>query len=572
MGKIADNTTVCDLQTGTPTTSRSTTTDSYVRILPAAAESINVTRGSVVQQLTADFVMLPGARCRLDPNAARSKNESQVEFFRASNITACKRECAAVSCTCFDYQKARGPEVGAPAGATSRPYVCRMMHATVGRGGRFNTTGAVDMSAAFFSASSIASVAGRGEGVHLPGSGRVTRSALQIFGDIALFTTPVVLILIILYVLMGDTALARLYRTACCKRHCGIFIRGTPRSGHHHAHETPTGPPDETPAGKVKASDSIFLRYIRTARNFMNTPHVPYDFPRDGVIPYRKTIEWTGAWYVRYWQFITIRETVIRKCVKPALLVGSIAALWAWCVAVMRPENVLDQDGDHDGGAAPDTEDTFWRHLKVVADLHKLLVTPATFVLVYSLNEAVKKYHEKLTAMCDFQHAINSTAFMLGAGFSQAPIRLRPLAFKMYRYLNVFHFLTYLPLVLKLNEVGLDDLVRCNLLTQDEANTLNGNGRVHPDVMRRRILTWLWDTLEECAEKGVHKKQFGRLEKQFTKIRTGAQVSAGRRERARACVYFTCTYIPPLGVQCVCYMYFGYQLVHVAVLRVISSV
>jgi hypothetical protein len=209
--------------------------------------------------------------------------------------------------------------------------------------------------------------------------------------------------------------------------------------------------------------------------------------------------------------FFSLGGTAIRKCVKPALLVGSLAALWAWAEAVIffQPES--------DEHQSP-TVEKFRAHMAGISALHDHLVTPATFVVMFSLNEALNRWQNTLTTMWALQDPIQATGFMLGSGFCRAPLKLRPLAFKLYRYLNVIHLLTYQPLTEVLSTMEVQDLVDTNLLTAKEAAHLERHN-LHVDGQRRRVLAWVWDTLQDCVESGVHKKNFGRIEKQLVTIR-----------------------------------------------------
>jgi len=199
-------------------------------------------------------------------------------------------------------------------------------------------------------------------------------------------------------------------------------------------------------------------------------------------------------------------------------LVGSLAALWAWAEVVYFADPL-------DNGAGVKH---FRENMAQVSKLHGHLVTPATFVVMFSLNEALNRWQNVLTTMWAMQDPIQAVGFMLGSGFARAPLAMRPYAFKFYRYLNVIHLLTYAPLTRNLSHIDedLEDLVLCNLLTRTEANHLvrqacsgQPGTRLHQDGQRRRVLAWMWDNLQDCMKNGVHKRNFGRIEKQFITIR-----------------------------------------------------
>jgi len=261
----------------------------------------------------------------------------------------------------------------------------------------------------------------------------------------------------------------------------------------------------------MRLNPALFLRYRRNAQNFMQSPYQPYDFPCGGAVPYRREVEWKAVWWKRFWHFLSIKGTALRKCVNPALLVGSLAALWAWI------ETVYFSNPDHNPGNVAALEH-FRKHMAGIAALHNHLITPATFVVMFSLNEALNRWQTTLSTMWSMQDPIQTVGFMLGSGFARAPMSARPFAFRFYRYLNVVHVLTYAPHAESLSTFELDDLVACNLLTPTEASHLSREG-LHTDGQRRRVLAWIWDVLQDCVEKGVHKRNFGRIEKQLTTIR-----------------------------------------------------
>jgi hypothetical protein len=122
----------------------------------------------------------------------------------------------------------------------------------------------------------------------------------------------------------------------------------------------------------------------------------PYDFPCGGAVPYRREVEWKAVWWKRFWHFLSIKGTALRKCVNPALLVGSLAALWAWV------ETVYFSNPDNNAKNTAALEH-FRKHMAGIAALHNHLITPATFVVMFSLNEALNRWQTTLSTMWSMQ-------------------------------------------------------------------------------------------------------------------------------------------------------------------------
>lgn len=69
-----------------------------------------------------------------------------------------------------------------------------------------------------------------------------------------------------------------------------------------------------------------------------------------------------------------------------------------------------------------------------------------------------------------------------------------------------------------LSTLDVQDLVQCNLLTSAEADWLDRD-ELHTDGQRRRVLAWIWDCLQDCAERGMFEKTWNRVEKQLINVR-----------------------------------------------------
>ena len=116
-------------------------------------------------------------------------------------------------------------------------------------------------------------------------------------------------------------------------------------------------------------------------------------------------------------------------------MVACIAALWSWfeTTIISDPARMGSEEAMAKIGA----------HLDKLVLLHDHLMLPASFVILFTLNECMNRWQETLTTMWALQDPIQATGFMLGSGFVKADRKHRPLGFKMYRYLNVIHILTY---------------------------------------------------------------------------------------------------------------------------------
>ena len=252
------------------------------------------------------------------------------------------------------------------------------------------------------------------------------------------------------------------------------------------------------------------LRFKRTKANFLNAPYIQYDFPMGGAMPYRRAVEWKMVWWKRLYHFFSVKGTLLRKCVRPALFIGSLAALWSWFESVVFSD--VAKMGSEEAMVKLNS------HLDKLTTLHEYLLVPATFVVVFTLNECMNRWQVTLTAMWSLQDPIQASGFMLGSVFAKASAADRELAFKMYRYMQVVHILSYSHLAACFSELDMDDLVICGLLTPEEGEWLVRDD-IHTDGQRRRVLAWLWDVLWLASKKDIIGSNFGRIEKFFTKIR-----------------------------------------------------
>merc|ERR1740130_309993 len=516
----------CSMEMGALIVTKDSTSQAFVRVAPAPLDVVETSHSGLQTKAIMGFAAIPQAKCRLThavTNALSGLSATNITTpinVVAQNLTSCQKSCIKEACACLEMTEVDASDPSMPDTLACKLYMGAMGQTV------FYEMRPIDQSAKML-LTMVPTGLSRSNS-HM-GKSIVTMKALskkagllQSIEKAAIITVPIILILIISWIICGSPirqVVIQAYRTA---KHVDKPMEELTWE------ERNALVKGECAEVRMKNNEAVFLTYKREAKNFMgfasdpnNPDRISYPqcaFPGGGDYPYRHEMNWKAVWWVRFRHFFTISGTTLRNCVKPAVLVGSLAALWAWAEVVYFADPL-------DNGAGVKH---FRENMAQVSKLHGHLVTPATFVVMFSLNEALNRWQNVLTTMWAMQDPIQAVGFMLGSGFARAPLAMRPYAFKFYRYLNVIHLLTYAPLTRNLSHIDedLEDLVLCKLLTRTEANHLvrqacsgQPGTRLHQDGQRRRVLAWMWDNLQDCMKNGVHKRNFGRIEKQFITIR-----------------------------------------------------
>eukprot|EP00947_MAST-08B_sp_MAST-8B-sp1_P001313 g1313.t1 len=421
----------CAIQTGILKLTKAIDADAFVRVVPTKVSYINPgikTPSGVAVVEEQHYAVVPGGKCHVAGGGTAGKggvggNRTGETIIDAYNITGCQEDCAQQGCSCVNFaEKATSADPAVAAGFT-----CGMFF------GKMGTDIYYDVAHRDPNKRAITAVAvspGKLSGTVEAAAKQAGPSAGEVAGQIAIVATPVILSLIILWICFGGPIYSLVRESI--RKHKGEGkkleeMSLAERKAHHNTMRSMSSLSEA-----LAHNPSLFLRYRRHAANFMGTKreddgivHFPqYDFPEGGEVDYRREVEWKTVWFKRFAHFFSLGGTAIRKCVRPALLVGSLAALWAWAEAVIFFQPEADEH------QSP-TVEKFRAHMAGISALHDHLVTPATFVVMFSLNEALNRWQNTLTTMWALQDPIQATGFMLGSGFCRAPLKLRPLAFKV---------------------------------------------------------------------------------------------------------------------------------------------
>ena len=440
---------------------------------------------------------MPQGQCVLgDTGTGIGGNSSRSETVPATTFAQCKSACALGACSCVAF----GKTVGLAKGFDDTENTCTLFYGNIGKGVIVEVRSRLPSAGKFVTAVTV---------FELPILNVLVAASpltvAKVAGAIMLVITPLVLGFLILYICFGTVVVDRYKEWKRVKHGTQKDIRDltTEEKRERVDAETRALPgmtADQRQKIIMSKHPAMFLTYRRYAANFFQVPYKDYDFPKEGKVPYRKNHDWQTVWFLRLSH--AFREpTVVRACLYPALFVGAIACLWAWAEAAFfnSPEGA-------------ETTGAVRKHMASIGKLHTTLVTPATFVVVFTLTDALKRWQKIVTYMWKIQEKIHNVAFMVGSAFARAPLKDRALLFRWYRYLNVMHMLIYCHETANFqSEAGLrlDDLVACNLLTKAEADKLRKHNWVNTDATKRQVMAWLFDLFEESKKVNLFKRGNG---------------------------------------------------------------
>ena len=442
-----------------------------------------------------NYSVVSGGGCRLFMDAQTAVSlglaapKTGKELVPANNLHGCQSKCAEFGCSCLQLKELKAEEKKEAGASSGSSYECKLYYGRLGRRVMFDPTASRGEATAV----ALAVVPTETPKVYKPIEVDIPASAGEIFAKLFNICVPLFVVLIFVYFSCGvplwnwflekwARAKAAAARAAAAafrqehghhkkhddfRRHLGQHRKSAP---HHIDLEAaaaaaprkvsrrPTLATTATMVLEMAALDNdedrmkkhpaLFLTYYRDAQRFINpNSDAPmYDFPyrRDSTTglpvvdhnelpPYRKEVHWNRYWILRWKDFFTLRGTVIKQAVKQSFLIACVTLLWSWAEVVF----FLNEDK-----AGSDSVKRFDIHMSRIAHIHNELLIPGTFVITLTLGAAFSRWQGVLTTMWALQDPIQAVGFMIGSEFSRRPREDRPLAFRLYRYLNVVHVLT----------------------------------------------------------------------------------------------------------------------------------
>ena len=392
----------CNMQMGKLLITKDHLVDAFVRVAMRPLPYLTKSKAGLMTPAVMDFSIIPNAKCRLSSTltsglASKNGNITKKMGLLAGNLTHCQKLCVQEACSCLELSEA--PDANDPLQPES--FKCDLY---IGKMDKTVFYEMRDGDKAKLKMLTLVPTGTHHELVSTVTPQEMTKKAgiLEALQKAAIITIPVLLCLIIAWVCFGapiKQLLTEYYRKA---RHTAKPLNEMTLEERKCAHS------NDSAKEKMKHNVSVFLQYRRDARNFMGfaadasrpdqVSYPQYDFPKGGDYPYRTDMDWQGVWWIRFRHFFTIGGTTLRNCVKPAVFIGSVAALWAWAEAVF----FTNPDGSGESASA----EHFRENMAQVSKLHTHLVTPATFVVMFSLNEALNRWQNVLTTMWAMQDPI----------------------------------------------------------------------------------------------------------------------------------------------------------------------
>eukprot|EP00929_Paragymnodinium_shiwhaense_P111469 TRINITY_DN7952_c0_g1_i4.p1 TRINITY_DN7952_c0_g1~~TRINITY_DN7952_c0_g1_i4.p1 ORF type:complete len:501 (+),score=92.87 TRINITY_DN7952_c0_g1_i4:144-1646(+) len=181
----------------------------------------------------------------------------------------------------------------------------------------------------------------------------------------------------------------------------------------------------------------------------------------------------------------SMREGAFQRCWRfvccSGLLAMSLTFLARNATAL---ENKLS--GVSPGVASLFQRQAIFENMYAAAEVHKFISPLAAFMLALYVNGKIGYFFHVVELCWGIQGKIHDIALAVAGAFPDRTIEEKRVFFRIYRYLNAVHFLTYLPLAEKFDGLSMDDLVSCGLITNEEKLLLD-----RAAAPRASIMLWL---------------------------------------------------------------------------------
>ena len=127
------------------------------------------------------------------------------------------------------------------------------------------------------------------------------------------------------------------------------------------------------------------------------------------------------------------------------------------------------------------------------------------FLMIGYLSYANNRWNNFVRMCYSIQGRIHDVAVICGgAALDGGQPQTRAILFRIYRYLNLTHFLAFQKRNIWLAEASLDDLIEIGLLTEAEKRILEPAKRKKCDL----VLAWISDTISEASERELFNQHF----------------------------------------------------------------
>lgn len=192
-----------------------------------------------------------------------------------------------------------------------------------------------------------------------------------------------------------------------------------------------------------------------------------------------------------------LHKGALVKCLRFSMHCGAFAVALSWLNRASAPLAArLGSDAIFD-------QYLVRANLKAAKQVQIILLPLASFILALYINMKLEWFNGIINLMWDLQGNLNDTSLLVATSVSPPNDRVAmAVNYRMYRYLNVVHFLCYHNLATDYHADTIEDIFLCGLLTKEEKMLLHQSSN-----KKGSLLVWIGSSFRQLAQAGKISEQ-----------------------------------------------------------------
>eukprot|EP00928_Gymnodinium_smaydae_P060692 TRINITY_DN4442_c0_g3_i2.p1 TRINITY_DN4442_c0_g3~~TRINITY_DN4442_c0_g3_i2.p1 ORF type:complete len:1035 (+),score=143.45 TRINITY_DN4442_c0_g3_i2:68-3172(+) len=241
-----------------------------------------------------------------------------------------------------------------------------------------------------------------------------------------------------------------------------------------------------------------FLSFKRSERNFCDPDGTSSSHPVQTKALFRFDTQHRARHVIQYFLMSNLPLS-LWSSLNFALLAGSVASF----LYIVKKNLIIN------ASAAPDGADNFVRNASNFMHLVDGFSFLPVLMLSFAINKEASRWLEYISLSYSTMGRVGDLGLCVASGFralndQKDGLRMRAVQYRLYRYLNVAHYLCYTDIDFRVQSVqgGAElrqDLVNVRLLSEDEARRLS---HTLPSKQREMVLGWMACTWQEEVRQG----------------------------------------------------------------------